>query len=173
MTAGNLPREHFWGTASVEEVVLVVPRLLSESADPDSRSFRESMIGLVILLDRIGDGAVISEERLAAFWRDVDTRLGALRDEVGSYVRLTLYLAEGSGAEDDRFELYQRRSAIQILIDRPQAAEAVSGIDASDLEELDAALLRLGELGPLPPEYRPRGVPATHWWWFSNFEEPS
>jgi hypothetical protein len=86
--------------------------------------------------------------------------LAELKPQVGLYEGITLTDSE---AEEDVnwFDLATRRSALELV------RGAVDGVVSDGLlAEIDEELRRVGKHhGPVKPEYVPKALPKSHWWW--------
>jgi len=104
-------------------------------------------------------------EVLQAFRDDAAEVLAPLGALARLYVELVREEAES--ARDDAWEgLCRRRSAIEVLVTVYAGTPVTAEIQPPDVERLDSAMRRVGqEQGPVHPERRQEGVPASHWWW--------
>lgn len=107
----------------------------------------------------------VSAEALAAARGEVIAALAPLGVPLRGYVELVA--DEAGGATADAWpELCARRSAIELLLTRYARAPAIAELPATIVDRLDASLrLLAAEHGPVAPEWRPAGLPLTHWWW--------
>jgi hypothetical protein len=68
---------------------------------------------------------------------------------------------------DGWYHACMRRSAAQVIADTVDADDDDPLIEPGPLAEVDAEMREIGpELPPLPADVIPRGMPASHWWWF-------
>lgn len=121
--------------------------------------------------------AVLAVESAAARGGGSDAELAAFREEashalapLGAQLRgyLELVLDEAACAREGAWpELCARRSALELLRAHYSGCPAVGELAAPELARLDLALRSTGDReGPVAPEWRLPGVPASHWWWW-------
>lgn len=156
----------FSGTC--EDMMSAVLRDLDGAREPgpaQAAHFRHAMAELVGLYDRRAEVGPASPEALERFRSASADALLAQADDVRAYVAITAAHAEIPD-EDELYDLAVRRSAIQSLLDDYAGTSVPDLVDRDELAELDADLRRAAaELGPIPAEFVPRGLPAEHWWW--------
>jgi hypothetical protein len=156
----------FSGTS--DDMMSAVLRDLEGAGEPgpaQSAHFRQAMAELVGLYDRQAEDGPADPSLGERFRRESGDALLALGDAVRGYVSITALHAE-TPDEDELYDLALRRSAIQSLLDDYAGTPVADLVDRDELAELDADLRRAAaDLGPIPAESVPRGIPPSHWWW--------
>lgn len=129
------------------------------------REFRQALICLVGLSDRLAQAGAVETQRLQQFWHDACDALIGFSNNVAVYPQRALILAEGAN-DDEWYELCMRRSVIQLLIEHCDGIAVGALIDPAGVAALDTELRRVGqEQGPVPEPFVPQGLPDSHWWW--------
>lgn len=165
MTRSNFWEEH-GDVPSAEALQRVVASLQGE---PSLAATTHAMEALVRWHDA---GRPAHDERAVdAITHEVTLRLTRAPLVVLDFVSRTSTIA-GGARDDEQFEVSWRRSAIQLLLDQHAAVfeelEPVQRETVVDLiDSIDFELRRMGrDYGRLPDDELPRGLPASHWWWW-------
>jgi hypothetical protein len=136
-----------------------------EGGPNEDKEFRQALICLVGLFDRLAQADGVDARRLHEFWHDACEALTAWHESIARYVHRTLTLAEGAN-DEEWYELCMRRSVIQLLMDHCAGADPGASIDSDLVADLDEELRRVGlDQGPMPKDSIPKGLPESHWWW--------
>jgi hypothetical protein len=82
-------------------------------------------------------------------------------------VMAKLDLALWERTADGWYKACMKRSAAQVIAEDVDRDDERPLIEPGPLNEVDTEMREIGPgLPPLPPEVVPKGLPASHWWWF-------